>query len=863
MRVHVLSALAAPAPAWGVVARVAAPGGGDLRLHTGDVVAVWTLHLQDRAGGDGAPIPRRALMAVVLRAEAGQPAKLRLLHRPRPGVPVAEAGVDTDLPATAGANSGRGGGGVGDGAADAGGALSAADEAVVRPRGGEEVWVLLRLGGIVTVQREYMAVARLRGAPLLPALLRPRPEGAPATSADASHARRYAVRVAKATGLNASQGGAVADIAAAGGLSVLQGPPGTGKTRTTLALLNVLHSARYQVYYDSLLKALETHNRKLRVEADAAEARRRAAEAAAKAARAEALTGAGVSTAAGGRKRSSWHPGGGGAGVKAEVAEGTPASATSDGLPAVGTMATAAFDSGGEDAYGSIALADDEDDSGYDSEMAPWHPALDAVEDPAGGALSAGGAPTPAAGWRHATARLDADIDVTPADQPRRPRLLVCAPSNAGVDELLSRLAATGFVDGHGDTYRPELARLGSSPKMTATARLLTARGQAEAFVERLSAPPPGPGERTPGYKEHAAAREAWCAAWQAASEAVVREIDGLQRTKANFTKLIALHERVERLQRERRRFDIVTGQGSQGTKIRALERTFIEDAQLVFATLSGASSLLPSPQRRRRRPQRVSRRGGAEGGGGASLADDDEEGDFGEESHNDERDLFDLVVIDEAAQATEPASVIPLCLGASRLILVGDPQQLPATVISGSIPLGLSLLDRLVRSGVPVSRLDTQYRMHPAISAFPCRHFYGGRLGDDPELAVSRDRPWHHVPVIAPRLGPYVFLDVRGGVERRDADASSVFNPAEAQLAATIFVRLRELHPRHSLFRSRTMPGGGHGGGVVAAVARKAPMARRRPWMPAAALGWSLRTRSSSTPSGPRLAVPAWPPPL
>ena len=41
----------------------------------------------------------------------------------------------------------------------------------------------------------------------------------------------------------------------------------------------------------------------------------------------------------------------------------------------------------------------------------------------------------------------------------------------------------------------------------------------------------------------------------------------------------------------------------------------------------------------------------------------------------------FDAVIVDEAAQALEPAALIPLQLHSERCILVGDPQQLPATV--------------------------------------------------------------------------------------------------------------------------------------------------------------------------------------
>ena len=43
----------------------------------------------------------------------------------------------------------------------------------------------------------------------------------------------------------------------------------------------------------------------------------------------------------------------------------------------------------------------------------------------------------------------------------------------------------------------------------------------------------------------------------------------------------------------------------------------------------------------------------------------------------------FDLIIVDEAAQAIELSTLIPLKYKCRRCILVGDPQQLPPTVIS------------------------------------------------------------------------------------------------------------------------------------------------------------------------------------
>ena len=49
----------------------------------------------------------------------------------------------------------------------------------------------------------------------------------------------------------------------------------------------------------------------------------------------------------------------------------------------------------------------------------------------------------------------------------RKPRILVCAPSNAAADELLQRVMNDGFADGNGHVYRPSVVRIGSPPVLT------------------------------------------------------------------------------------------------------------------------------------------------------------------------------------------------------------------------------------------------------------------------------------------------------------------------------------------------------------------------------------------------------------
>ena len=49
-----------------------------------------------------------------------------------------------------------------------------------------------------------------------------------------------------------------------------------------------------------------------------------------------------------------------------------------------------------------------------------------------------------------------------PAAGAPRPRILVCAPSNAATDELLNRVLERRFVDVHGARYTPHVVRVGS-----------------------------------------------------------------------------------------------------------------------------------------------------------------------------------------------------------------------------------------------------------------------------------------------------------------------------------------------------------------------------------------------------------------
>ncbi|CAB4380305.1 unnamed protein product [Rhizophagus irregularis] len=149
----------------------------------------------------------------------------------------------------------------------------------------------------------------------------------------------------------------------------------------------------------------------------------------------------------------------------------------------------------------------------------------------------------------------------------------------------------------------------------------------------------------------------------------------------------------------------------------------------------------------------------------------------------------FSTVIIDEAAQAIELNTLIPLKYNASRIVLVGDPNQLPPTVLSQiatDYSYEQSLFVRFQRCfPSAIHLLDTQYRMHPEISRFPSRLFYNNALLDAPDLERKKSQVWHSMHI----FGPYRFFDVEGKMIK-DKKKSS-YNTDEAYVAVKLFLTL------------------------------------------------------------------------
>ncbi|XP_030804855.1 DNA-binding protein SMUBP-2-like [Camarhynchus parvulus] len=149
----------------------------------------------------------------------------------------------------------------------------------------------------------------------------------------------------------------------------------------------------------------------------------------------------------------------------------------------------------------------------------------------------------------------------------------------------------------------------------------------------------------------------------------------------------------------------------------------------------------------------------------------------------------FDLVVIDECAQALEASCWIPL-LKAPKCILAGDHKQLPPTIIShraAAEGLSLSLMERLAGhyGEQAVRMLTMQYRMHRLIMEWASSELYGGRLSAHPSVAQHLLRDLPGVSDTEETSIPLLLIDTAGcGLfELEVEDEQSKGNPGEVQL--------------------------------------------------------------------------------
>lgn len=328
-------------------------------------------------------------------------------------------------------------------------------------------------------------------------------------------------------------------------------------------------------------------------------------------------------------------------------------------------------------------------------------------------------------------------------------KLLVCAPSNAAVDELVMRLKDP-VKTVIGELRKLSVVRLGRTDAMNANVLDVTLEELVNAKLNLTTKEQ----QTTPGEDTHKLmmAHKATCdefnalrikvdeakASGKSVSPEQDRQFEVLKRRKQLLS---------NQIDSSRDRGDTVARDAEINR--RRIQQDILDNAEVICATLSGS----------------------------------------GHEMFQNLTIEFETVIIDEAAQSIELSALIPLKYACSKCILVGDPKQLPPTVLSreaARFQYEQSLFVRM-QSNHPneIHLLDTQYRMHPEISAFPSATFYDGRLLDGPDMAKLRSQPWHESKL----LGPYRFFDVRGS--HQTAHGHSLVNFAEIEVALCLFERL------------------------------------------------------------------------
>ncbi|RDA90651.1 hypothetical protein CP533_6815 [Ophiocordyceps camponoti-saundersi (nom. inval.)] len=330
-------------------------------------------------------------------------------------------------------------------------------------------------------------------------------------------------------------------------------------------------------------------------------------------------------------------------------------------------------------------------------------------------------------------------------------KLLVCAPSNAAVDELVLRLKA-GIKTKNGRGHAINVLRLGRSDAINAAVKDVTLDELVRKRLEGDTTRENAKADRDKLHEEAASIKEKLNELRPKMEEArakndhvwinnYARQFENLKRMQANVGRQIdANKDSGDSLARE------------MEVRRRQVQQEILNSAQVLCATLSGS----------------------------------------GHEMFRSLDVEFDTVIIDEAAQCVELSALIPLKYGCRKCVLVGDPKQLPPTVLSQSAArfgYDQSLFVRMQQNHPDsVHMLDTQYRMHPDISLFPSIEFYEGQLSNGPGMARLRRQPWHGSAL----LGPYRFFDVQG-VQERGRRGQSLVNSRELEVAMALYESLED----------------------------------------------------------------------
>lgn len=233
----------------------------------------------------------------------------------------------------------------------------------------------------------------------------------------------------------------------------------------------------------------------------------------------------------------------------------------------------------------------------------------------------------------------------TSASSPVSPsaRILLCAPSNAAVDEIAQRIK-DGYAGSRKTSKTVNIVRVGAEQALNNSVKDISLDFLVEQKLNGIS--------KRPGEEELRTVREE-LEAVKKQRAAKLGEMQTLTTQNSNPARRMTLEDEVKVLNSRRQtlitKLDQLKDQAKSDTRTfntlrRNTRREILNQADIICTTLSGA--------------------------GHETL----------------ENLEFNMIIIDEAAQSIELSSLIPLKYGCSRCVMVGDPQQLPPTVLSQEV---------------------------------------------------------------------------------------------------------------------------------------------------------------------------------
>lgn len=334
-------------------------------------------------------------------------------------------------------------------------------------------------------------------------------------------------------------------------------------------------------------------------------------------------------------------------------------------------------------------------------------------------------------------------------------KLLICAPSNAAVDEIVSRLKE-GIYSSTGVLTKIRVVRVGAADTINAAVKDVSLDELVEAELSGMEGGDPRDKQSEQKNTVMSLRHEISLLGEELQlKRRQLEDVDNEGKRSAVEAEIMGIRQK----QRDigKRLDQAKTKQNDQTNRLdeslRHIRDKVMQGADVICSTLNGSGHEIM-----------------------ASIADG-----------------FETVIIDEAAQSVEVSSLIPLKYGCKRCVLVGDPNQLPPTVLSqkaSSYGYNQSLFVRIqAMSPSSVHLLSIQYRMHPDISFFPSKTFYDSKLRDGPEMSTKTARPWHKTEI----FGPFRFFNVSGGREQQYG-GKSYFNKVEAQAAVDIYKSIRDV---------------------------------------------------------------------